>query len=246
MITSAWARMSASSSRSRSIDAATPRALERVAVARLAEAADEHVVARLEEEDLGLMPRPSSAPVAAAKASLASPERASSTSARRSKRSGWRTTSSASRPQQLGRQVVDDRVADILEQLAGGRLARARQAADDHHVRAIAIAGLVPAPTTGSPVDAAQPWAAARARWRRGRRGRCSARTAVHHAAMMIGLNGSAGRDHDRHDEDAEQHVAPAATQALADDAGFDSSTSTIGNCITSPKARNIVVTKPK
>ena len=33
--------------------------------------------------------------------------------------------------QELGRQVVDDAIADVLEQLAGGGLARAGQATDD-------------------------------------------------------------------------------------------------------------------
>ena len=66
---------------------------------------------------------------------------------------------------------------------------------------------------------------------------------------MIVGLNRiAAGRHDDGEDEDADEHVAPVATQALdADDADLATAARcTIGNCITSPKARNSVVTKPK
>ena len=65
----------------------------------------------------------------APKAIGASPARTSSTIATLSKRSRLVGDELGQLRQQLARQVVDDGVAEVLEQLRGGRLAAARQAA---------------------------------------------------------------------------------------------------------------------
>ena len=106
-------------------------------MARLAVAPDEDVVARLEEDDL----RPDAAALERAahrrdSAISASPARTSSTIATRANRSRSETTSSARFGQELAGQVVDDGVGEVLEQLRRRGLAAARQAAEDHDVRA--------------------------------------------------------------------------------------------------------------
>ena len=104
---------------------------ERVSMTGLAEAADEHVVARLEEDD----PRPDPATL----------ERATHRGHRQRRVAGPNVehdgdTSEARtvRRDQLGQvrqeltgQIVHDRVAEVLEELGGRRLAAAGQAADD-------------------------------------------------------------------------------------------------------------------
>ena len=77
------------------------------------------------------MPRPSSAPRIAASASVASPDRTSSTMATRANRVAIGRDELGQVGQQLPGQVVDDGVAEVLEELGGGRLAAAGQAADD-------------------------------------------------------------------------------------------------------------------
>jgi hypothetical protein len=105
-------------------------------MARLAEAADDHLVARLEEEDLRLDYRvPRARRLPAANASGALPVRASSTRASRSKRPEFVRNQLGHAPTQLDRQVVDHAVANVLEQLADRRLAGTGQARNDHDVR---------------------------------------------------------------------------------------------------------------
>jgi hypothetical protein len=78
----------------------------------------------------GRIPRPSSAPRIAPNASGASPDRTSSTiaTARTARDRGHELGELG---QQLAGQVVDDGVAEVLEQLRRGRLAAAREAAED-------------------------------------------------------------------------------------------------------------------
>ena len=141
MITSASERISDSRSRSRAIEAATPPsvAIQRMAVARLAEASDQDVVASLEEEDLGRyaarLERVDSLSVGERRVAA---DRASSTSATTFELTRLTRNELRQVAQQLGRQVVDDAVANVLEQLARGRLAGAGQPADDRDVRASA------------------------------------------------------------------------------------------------------------
>ena len=85
------------------------------------------------------MPRPSSAPRIDASAIGASPDRTSTTIATRANRSTIRRDELGQLGQQLGRQVVDDGVAEVLEQLRGGGLAAARQAAEDDDVLLVAV-----------------------------------------------------------------------------------------------------------
>ena len=104
---------------------------ERMAVAGLAEAADQDVVARLEEDHPG--------PDATALERAAHRRKRE----RRVAGSDVEDDGHAREPgpvgrdqlrevgQQLAGQVVDDRVAEVLEELRGGRLAAAGQAADD-------------------------------------------------------------------------------------------------------------------
>ena len=88
---------------------------------RLAETTDEHVVAGLEEDDPRADARPSSAPSTEPRATRGSPARTSRTMATRSKRFGSDATSSAI-PGTSRRQVVDDGVAEVLEELAAAVL----------------------------------------------------------------------------------------------------------------------------
>ena len=67
----------------------------------------------------------------AASASVASPARTSRTIATRAKRCAVGRDELGEVGQQLAGQVVDDGVAEVLEELRGGRLAAAGQAADD-------------------------------------------------------------------------------------------------------------------
>ena len=105
-----------------------------MAVPGLAEATDEYVVTRLEEEDLwrdvARLERAHGLAIGQCRISAARVEH---------QRDALELTRLASdelrQPaQQLRRQVVDDAEADVLEQLAGGRLAGTGQAADDRDV----------------------------------------------------------------------------------------------------------------
>ena len=135
--TSASAR-TGSSSRALLGDRARDAALvaERVAVARLAEAPDEDVVARLEEDD----PRPDAATLERAahrrerERRVAGPDVEDDRDPREALAVGRHELGEVR--QQLAGQVVDDGVAEVLEQLGGGRLAAAGQAADDDDVPA--------------------------------------------------------------------------------------------------------------
>ena len=104
---------------------------ERVAVARLAEAADQDLVARLEEDD----PRPDAATLERAahrrqgERRVAGPDVEDDRDPREPLAVGRDELGEVG--QQLAGQVVDDRVAEVLEELGGGRLAAAGQAADD-------------------------------------------------------------------------------------------------------------------
>ena len=251
-------RTSSSMRRSRRSMAAMPDAASRsgMAVAGLAEAADEHLVGRLEEEDLGSMPRPWSAPSAAPRASGASPERTSSTM--RHPPIALRVVGHQLRQvaQQLGGHVVDDRVAEVLEQLAGGRLAGAREP--------VMIATCWPAQpargvgSTPSGRAPARPQLSGSVSRAAAAASRASSRAddedgelvqGVHHAAHDDRADGvAAGRDHHREDDDAQEHVAAAGLEPLdVQDAQLGRArTSTIGNSITAPKMRKIMVTKPK
>ncbi len=82
--------------------------------------------------------------------------------------------------QQFGGQVVDDPVAQVLEQLAGGCLARARQPADDRDVRAWRE-------TTADESPAARSATAGGAATRR----MVSSYSGYITSAMIVGLNGS-------------------------------------------------------
>ena len=104
---------------------------ERMAVARLAEAADEDVVAGLEEDD----PRPDPAALERAahrrqrQRRVAGPDVEDDGDPREPGPIGRHELGQVR--QQLAGQVVDDRVAEVLEELRRGRLAAAGQAADD-------------------------------------------------------------------------------------------------------------------
>ena len=111
---------------------------ERVAVARLRVAPDEDLVARLEEEHLG--PDPAALERAAHRARTRAARRP--TGRRGRSRRGRSARGSLGHElgevgQQLARQVVDHRVAEVLEELGRGGLAAARQAADDDDVRGV-------------------------------------------------------------------------------------------------------------
>ena len=101
---------------------------ERVAVARLAEPADQDVVAGLEEDD----PRPDPAALEGAahrrerQVRVAGPHVEDDRDAREPLAVGRDELGEVR--QQLAGQVVDDRVADVLEELGGGGLAAAGQA----------------------------------------------------------------------------------------------------------------------
>ena len=81
----------------------------------------------------GRIPRPSRAPRIAPNAIGASPARTSSTIATWAKRSLVRRHELGQVGQQLTGQVVDDGVAEVLEELGRGGLAAAGQAAEDDH-----------------------------------------------------------------------------------------------------------------
>ena len=132
-------RTGSSRRRSAAIELAIPRwSDERVAVARLGEAPDQDLVAGLEEEHL----RPDPAPL----------ERAAHRPERHRRVAGadvehdrdlvepLRLVGDELRElgQELAGQVVDDRVAEVLEQLRRGGLAAAGEAAQDHDVLALA------------------------------------------------------------------------------------------------------------
>jgi hypothetical protein len=111
-----------------------------MAMARLAEAADQDVVARLEEENLGR-----DAARLQGLHGLAVGERRVSAACIEHQREpaelvGLTRHQLGEVAQQLGGQVVDDAEADILEQLAGRGLARAGQAADDRDVWLVMVA----------------------------------------------------------------------------------------------------------
>ena len=108
---------------------------ERMAVAGLAEPPDQDVVARLEEDD----PRPDPAALERAahrrqrERRVAGPDVEDDRHAREPLAIGRDELGQVG--QQLTGQVVDDGVAEVLEQLGGGRLAAAGQPADDHDGR---------------------------------------------------------------------------------------------------------------
>src|SRR3972149_1306162 len=106
-------------------------ALERMAVARLAEAPDEHVVASLEEEDLrrDAPPLQCSEDRAERNARISRSDVEDEGHALES--SGLRRDELGQARHELGRQVVHDGVAEVLEELARGRFPRAGQATDD-------------------------------------------------------------------------------------------------------------------
>ena len=79
----------------------------------------------------GRMPRPSRAPRIAASASIVSPARTSMTMATCANRSRSEDDELREVRQQLAGQVVDDGVAEVLEELGGGGLPAAGQAAQD-------------------------------------------------------------------------------------------------------------------
>ena len=128
--------------------------LQRVAVAGLAEAPDERLVGRLEEEDLGL-------DVAAVEGTQRGAERERRVAGPDIEHDGdaaipLRVVGHQLREvaQQVRGHVVHDRVAEVLEQLAGGRLAGAREARDDRDVLTRRRAG------TAGPGPSAGPWSA--------------------------------------------------------------------------------------
>ncbi len=101
----------------------------------LTESTNEHVVACLEEEDLGVdvarLERVHSLAIGDCRLAAARVEHE-----RNALELGRLARYELSQvAEQLRGQVVDDPVAHVLEQLAGGRLARAGQPADDRHVR---------------------------------------------------------------------------------------------------------------
>ena len=104
---------------------------ERVAVARLAEAPDQDVVARLEEDD----PRPDAAALERAAHGRQGQRRVAGPDIEDDRDPGEplavRRHELGQVGQQLAGQVVDDGVAEVLEELGGGRLAAAGQPADD-------------------------------------------------------------------------------------------------------------------
>ena len=107
---------------------------ERVAVARLAEAPDQDVVARLEEDDL----RPDAATLERAahrgerERRVAGPDVEDDRDPREALAVGRDELGQVG--QQLAGQVVDDGVAEVLEELGRGGLAAAGQAAQDDDV----------------------------------------------------------------------------------------------------------------
>ena len=154
MITSASARTSSSIvalAGDRGRDALVA-GVERMAVARLREAPDEDLVVRLEEEDLGL-------DVPALERAQGGPERERRVAGahvqhERHAPIPLRVVGDQLREvtQQVAGHVVHDRVAEVLEQLAGGGLARAREPRDDRHVLAAGggRGGLAPAARTAA------------------------------------------------------------------------------------------------
>ena len=133
--TSAWVRTESSIARSSSMEAAIPRSSAsgcRWRVSR--EAADQDVVAGLEEDDH----RPDAAPLERA---AHRPERERHVAGpdvdddgRAAVALGLGGDQVRQVPQQLAGQVVHDDVAQVLEQLGGGRLAAAREAGEHDHL----------------------------------------------------------------------------------------------------------------
>ena len=123
----------------------SPARRERVAVAGLREPPDQDVVARLEEDDHRADP-------AALERAAHRPEREggiAGADVEHDRRPGEPVGVAARQVgevrQQLARQVVDDDVAEVLEQLRGGRLAAAGQAGERRRpawVRSPAVAGI--------------------------------------------------------------------------------------------------------
>ena len=92
----------------------------------------------------------------APKASGTSPARTSSTIAMRAYRTRLGGDQVGEVPQQLAGQVVDDDVAEVLEQLRGGRLAAAGQAGEDHDLLVVRLVrgGVAPGRRSGRVDDA--------------------------------------------------------------------------------------------
>ena len=109
--------------------------VERVPVARLAEAPDEDVVAGLEEEDLG--PDAAALQRTAHRGEGQGRVAGADVEHDRDPREplAVRRDELGEVGEQLAGQVVDDGVAEVLEQLGRGGLAATGQAADDHDGR---------------------------------------------------------------------------------------------------------------
>ena len=215
-------------------------------MAGLAEAADEDVVAAPRGRRCAARCRDPRARRASPRAPrVASPARTSRTMATWSKRSAVRGDELGQLGQQLARQVVDDRVAEVLEQLRGGGLAAARQAAedDDRLVRPAARPARAVDRLRGPDRWLRSPTRAPdeRARWPR--RGRTSSPPRTNGLTRSPpGVATAAKMAMPRIDVAARARAAGREVRMPT----RDRPTRRIGNSMTSPNARNIVVTKSK
>ena len=139
MTTSASLRTGSSRRRSAAIELAIPRWSASGWRWRVSEKRRIRTSSRASrKKTCGRIPRPSSAPRIAPNAIGASPDRTSRTIATLPNRSGSSDDELGQLGQELARQVVDDRVAEVLEELRGGGLAAARQPAQEDDVLALA------------------------------------------------------------------------------------------------------------
>ena len=141
--------------------------------------------------------------------------------------------------QQLAGQVVDDRVAEVLEQLGRGGLAAAGQAAEDDD-------GRLGRPRRTPRPDARPSLGHRPVRWMNedGQLEQEVHRAAEDERADEVAARRRDGReDRDPEDDDPARRRAAGAEVTIPT---RDSPTSRIGNSMTRPKARNIVVTKSK
>ena len=133
--TSASARIGSSRRRSSRIELAIPRSSASGWRWRVSEKRRIRTSSRASRNTTrGRTPRPSSAPRIEASAIGASPAPHVDDDRDARKALAIRRDEVGQLGQQLGRQVVDDGVAEVLEELRGGGLAAARQAAEDDDV----------------------------------------------------------------------------------------------------------------
>ena len=147
--------------------------------------------------------------------------------------------------QELARQVVDDRVAEVLEQLRRGRLAAAREAADDDDVRVRSPAVAADRGRRAGRRAVASTSIARRGRLRAVRRDerRCPRTGRTSCSPRTVGLTRSPPGVSDRR-KDGDPRIDEPPGRASRSEVRMptrDSPNRRIGNSMTRPNTRNIV-----